>query len=112
MFQDKENFLHKSSSLKMKNLIYSEQKGKRDANKATLRRTLRRRVSMSVMRSKMRRLQDYSLPSQSDNVRFLHAISDYCNSPVLGLRGNKRFKVGNVTLCLLHSIIQGTLSGI
>lgn len=59
---------------------------RRDAGRNTLRRTLRRRVSMSVMRQKMKKLQDYSLPCQTDNFRFLRAISDYCNSPILGLR--------------------------
>ncbi|XP_052772225.1 rhotekin-like isoform X2 [Mya arenaria] len=56
--------------------------------RSTLRRTLRRRVSMSVMRQKMKKLQDYSLPCQTDNFRFLRVISDFCNSPVMGIRNS------------------------
>ena len=60
----------------------------RAANKSTLRRTLRRRMSMTLVRQKMRRLQDYSLPCQADNFRFLRAITDHCGSPLLGMRRN------------------------
>ena len=75
------------------------QKGlsRRDVGRNTLRRTLRRRVSMSLMRQKMRKLQDYSLPCQTDNFRFLHVVSDFCNSPLLGLCKGMTEKVSKIT---------------
>lgn len=86
--QDKEN----RDAMKALNGFDSLKSG-RDVSKNTLRRTLRRRVSMTVMRQKMRKLQDYSLPCQTDNFRFLRAINDCCNSPIIGLRRSVRQKV-------------------
>ncbi|KAL4231533.1 hypothetical protein ACF0H5_009114 [Mactra antiquata] len=68
-------------------------KSGRDISKNTLRRTLRRRVSMTLMRQKMRKLQDYSLPCQTDNFRFLQVINGCCDSPIFGLRRSPRLKV-------------------
>lgn len=82
----------------MKTFGTSETPGvKVGSNRGTLRKTLRRRVSMTVMRQKMKKLQDYSLPCQTDNFRFLRAISDYCNSPVLGLRRGRSRKVKSIS---------------
>ncbi|XP_060589437.1 rhotekin-like isoform X3 [Ruditapes philippinarum] len=88
------NFQEKLNQSTMKTLGNNETvRSKNEFSKNTLRRTLRRRVSMTVMRQKMKKLQDYSLPCQTDNFRFLRAINDYCNSPVLSLRKGLSKKV-------------------